>query len=123
MTPYNKDNTTNWVNWNELPVNIELINFYKNLIELRKQFSSLRSINTDNLFFDVIDERVIGYFPDKDLAVFFNGHIDQKIEATLPPGKWKILLDENNFNLDGFKTVDRKILLPKLSGVFLQKLK
>ena len=121
--PYNKDNTTNWVNWNELPVNIELINFYKNLIELRKQFPSLSSINTENLFFDVIDERVIGYFPDKDLAVFFNGHIDQKIEVTLPPGKWKILLDENNFNLDGFKTVDRKILLSKLSGVFLQKLK
>ena len=121
--PYNKDNTTNWVNWNELPVNIELINFYKNLIELRKQFPSLSSINTDNLFFDVIDERVIGYFPDKDLAVFFNGHIDQKIEVILPPGKWKILLDENNFNLDGFKTVDRKILLSKLSGAFLQKLK
>ena len=27
--PYNKDNSTNWVNWNELPVNIELVNFYK----------------------------------------------------------------------------------------------
>ena len=119
--PYNKDNSTNWVNWSELPVNIELVNFYKNLIELRKQFLSLSSLNTDNLFFDVIDERVIGYFPDSDLAVFFNGHFDETKEVALPPGNWKILLDENDFNLVGFKTVDSKIVLPKLSGVFLQR--
>mgnify|MGYP003343765341 CR=1 FL=1 len=119
--PYNKDNSTNWVNWSELPVNIELVNFYKNLIELRKQFLSLSSLNTDNLFFDVIDERVIGYFPDSDLAVFFNGHFDETKEVVLPPGNWKILLDENDFNLVGFKTVDSKIVLPKLSGVFLQR--
>ena len=119
--PYNKDNSTNWVNWNELPVNIELVNFYKNLIELRKQFLSLSSLNTDNLFFDVIDERLIGYFPNSDLAVFFNGHFDETKEVVLPPGNWKILLDENDFNLVGHKTVDRKIVLPKLSGVFLQR--
>ncbi|GIR89144.1 MAG: hypothetical protein CM15mP87_06360 [Candidatus Neomarinimicrobiota bacterium] len=121
--PYNKDNSTNWVNWSELPVNIELVNFYKNLIELRKQFLSLSSLNTDNLFFDVIDERVIGYFPDSGLAVYFNGHINEKKEVAIPPGDWKVLLDENDFNLAGLKTVDRKIVLPKLSGVILERVK
>ncbi len=121
--PYNKDNSTNWVNWSELTVNIELVNFYKNLIEVRKQIPSLSSLNTDNLFFDVIDERVIGYFPGKDLAVFFNGHFDEIKEVVLPPGNWKVLLDEYNFNMAGFKTVDRKIELPKLSGVILERVK
>tara|TARA_B100001564_G_scaffold163224_1_gene137224 strand:- start:1281 stop:3206 length:1926 start_codon:yes stop_codon:yes gene_type:complete len=121
--PYNKDNLTNWVNWNELSVNIELVNFYKNLIEVRKQFPALSSLNTDNIFFDVIDERVIGYFPGEGLAVFFNGHIDEKKEVALPPGNWKILLDEYNFNMAGFKTVDHKIVLPKLSGVILERVK
>ena len=35
--PYNKDNSTNWVNWGELQVNVELINFYKNLIESKDE--------------------------------------------------------------------------------------
>ena len=121
--PYNKDNSTNWVNWSELQVNIELVNFYKNLIELRKQFPSIRSVTTDNLFFDVIDERVIGYFPEKDLAVFFNGHFDETKEVVLPQGNWKILLNENDFNLAGIKTVYNKIVLPKLSGVILERVK
>ena len=97
--------------------------FYKNLIELRKQFLSLSSLNTDNLFFDVINERVIGYFPDSDLAVFFNGHFDEAKEVVLPSGNWKILLDENDFNMAGLKTVDRKIVLPNLSGVILERIK
>jgi len=121
--PYNKDNSTNWVNWNELQENIELVNFYKNLIEVRKQFPSISSLNTDNLSFDVIDERVIGYLPDEDLAVYFNGHIDAKKEVALPPGSWRVLLDENDFNLVGLKTVDHKIVLPKLSGVILERVK
>ena len=119
--PYNKDNSTNWVDWNELSVNIELVNFYKNLIKLRKQFPSFSSLNTDNLFFDETDDRVIGYSPDKNLVVFFNGHFDEEIEVVLPQGEWSILLDENDFNLVGLKTVDRKIVLPKLSGVILQR--
>ena len=41
----------------------------------------------------------------------------------LPPGNWKILLDENDFNLAGLKTLDRKVILPKLSGVFLERVK
>ena len=48
-------------------------------------------------------------------------HFDETKEVILPPGNWKILLDENDFNLVGLKTVDRKIVLPKLSGVFLQR--
>ena len=119
--PYNKDNSTNWVNWNELPVNIELVNFYKNIIELRKQFPSLSSLNMDDLSFDVIDERVIGYFPDEGLAVYFNGHIDEKKEVILPPGNWEVLIDENDFNLAGIKIVDHKIVLPNLSGIFLKR--
>ena len=91
------------------------------IIKCPHLFSYISSLNTDNLFFDVIDERVIGYFPDSDLAVFFNGHFDETKEVVLPPGNWKILLDENDFNLIGFKTVDSKIVLPKLSGVFLQR--
>ena len=30
--PYNKDNETNWVNWDELKQNEELVEFYKELI-------------------------------------------------------------------------------------------
>ena len=34
--PYNKDNETNWVNWNELKQNEDLVSFYKKLITIRK---------------------------------------------------------------------------------------
>ena len=39
---YNKDNETNWVNWNELSQNQDLVNFYKALIQIRKEYPQLR---------------------------------------------------------------------------------
>ena len=35
--PYNKDNETNWVNWDELKQNEDLVEFYKELIKIRKE--------------------------------------------------------------------------------------
>ena len=40
--PYNKDNETNWVNWNELKQNEDLVRFYKKLIKIRKENASFR---------------------------------------------------------------------------------
>ena len=40
---YNKDNETNWVNWNELSQNQDLVNFYKALIQIRKEYPQLRN--------------------------------------------------------------------------------
>ena len=49
--PYNKDNETNWVNWNELKQNEDLVRFYKKLIKIRKENASLRNKDYTTLEF------------------------------------------------------------------------
>ena len=120
--PYNKDNATNWVNWSELSINADLVNYYKNLIKLRKEFPVLSSQNVENALFDVISNTSIGYFPDEDLAIFFNGDVKESKTVQLPPGDWIVLLDEKNLDLGGLKTVNKELILPFLSGIVLKRL-
>ena len=82
----------------------------------------MSSQNVENALFDVISNTSIGYFPDEDLAIFFNGDVKESKTVQLPPGDWIVLFDEKNFDLGGLKTVNKELILPILSGIVLKRL-
>ena len=63
---YNKDNETNWVNWNELSQNQDLVNFYKALIQIRKEYPQLRKTRPQDIsFYNFKNEFSLGYLNEK----------------------------------------------------------
>jgi len=57
---YEKDNETNWLNWDEREMNTELVDYYKGLIALRKQYSEFRRSKPEDFeFMDMAQSPVI----------------------------------------------------------------
>lgn len=117
---YNKDNETNWVNWNELNQNQDLVDFYKALIQIRKKYPQLRkTLFKDISFYDFKNEFSLGYGFDDALIAYVNGDDKESLEITLPNGVWKLLIstsDQSTSELD-----DGKFILEPKSGVLLIK--
>ena len=119
--PYNKDNETNWVNWHELDVNNELLEYYKDLITIRRSFSELRDTNNQKIDFISYSNRTLGYFIDDKIAILINGNIKSDFQFELPDGNWKLILDENDFDLNGLKNIQNLIMVEERSGTILIK--
>ena len=120
--PYNKDNETNWVNWDELKINNQLLNYYKNLIKIRKSYPQFRYADPEKITFKRYSDRSLGYFIDEEIAVLFNGNIDSAISVDMPEGKWKLILSENSFDINGIDTIEGQINIDQRSGMILVKI-
>ena len=115
--PYNKDNETNWVNWDELNQNEDLVSFYKRLIKIRKQNTFFRKINYEEVeFFDLNNRFALGYSFDKKMIAFINGDNKNNIQASLPDGIWDLLISTVDYNAKKFEGI---INLEPTSGVLL----
>ena len=115
--PYNKDNETNWVNWDELNQNEDLVSFYKRLIKIRKQNTFFRKINYEEVeFFDLNNRFALGYSFDEKMIAFINGDNKNNIRASLPDGIWDLLISTVDYNAKKFEGI---INLEPTSGVLL----
>ena len=115
------DNETNWVNWHELDVNNELLEYYKDLITIRRSFSALRDTNNQKIDFISYSNRTLGYFIDDKIAILINGNIKSDFQFELPDGNWKLILDENDFDLNGLKNIQNLKMVEERSGTILIK--
>jgi len=119
---YNKDDETNWLNWDEKKINSSLVNYYKSLIQLRKKYSEFRhSEPKDFKFFDVGKKVAIAYLLKDNLLVALNGETNKSLEIKLPDGKWKVLVDEKTVKLNSTETFTNQITIPPSSGTVLIK--
>ena len=76
---YDKDNEVNYINYNHAKVNQDLWDYYKGLIELRKEFQSFRRAEYDEVKFMTVKENdfAVGYevkHNDEDFMVLLNAH-------------------------------------------------
>ncbi len=74
---YDKDNETNYINYDHAKINEDLLNYYKGLIELRKKYEAFRRADYEQVnFFDVKDNPfAMGYmldFNSDKFIVLFN---------------------------------------------------
>jgi len=127
---YNKDNETNWINYEHREINRELFDYYKALISLRKAHPALRqSQRKDIHFLKCNNEFGLGFWIDKkssgdshDILVLMNADPKYIVKFKIPSGKWSLLVDgaRSGVNIleDGFSN---EIEVPPTTGLVLMK--
>jgi len=122
---YEKDNETNWINYNHKNINIELFNYYKGLIELRKKHKAFRYSSDKSFTFLVSSNKsAFGYLlsgketKDNDFIVLMNGHHQDYANFFLPKGKWSVIVDHKNTDANRGLNAST-IRVPPVSGLVL----
>ncbi len=123
---YDKDNETNYINYNHAKMNQELWNYYKGLITLRKEFQSFRRAEYDEVkFFDLMDnDFALAYeviHNNEDFIVLLNAHPINEMVFELPKGKWCVLVDSEKAGVKSLYTVDKKITVKSSTGFIIMK--
>ncbi len=127
---YNKDNETNWLNFEHADLNKELVEYYKGLIAMRKQHPVFRHSSKENIqFFDAPHNHyAFGYLLKKadtgdanDVLVLLNGNRHVSAEFELPDGEWTEILNDKTASTETLGTRRNKIKLAPSTGVVLQQ--
>ncbi len=130
---YEKDNETNYINYHHRDLNRELFDYYKGLIELRKQypiFSSapkeaveFLSTNDDFLIAFKLDAKKTKSIKGKDsFIVIINGNPTKIGEINLPKGKWSVIANDKSVSLrKPLATLTKTAIVPAASGIIIMK--
>jgi pullulanase len=123
---YDKDNEVNYINYNHAKINQDLIDYYKGLIELRKEFKSFRRAEYDDVKFISVHDNdfALGYevkLDDEDFVVLFNAHPLKEVVCELPKGKWDVLVNQDKAGITPIKIVSGMLTIPTSSGFVLKK--
>lgn len=128
---YNKDNETNWLNFDNLPYNKELFNYYKGLIELRLNSPGLRRAKPDEINFKVYKDPLHITFSilhdenDEPYEYFIslNGNSNNPNTIILPSGYWEVVADEKTASNKTKTSIKGEYTLQPLSGIILRRLR
>ncbi|MDO5125461.1 MAG: type I pullulanase [Ruminococcus sp.] len=124
---YNAPDFTNAVKWNEKAENIDVFEYYKALIRVRKNYPLLRLSKKEDVerclkFMDTGDNNFISYtLSDENTCLFiaFNPYNEERY-INLPDGRFYIRLNDkgkmNKFPISG------RYCLPPISAVVLKKI-
>jgi len=123
---YEKDNETNYINYNHAKINNDLVDYYKGLIELRKKYEAFRKADyEDAAFYEIKDNPfALGYgleYKDDVFVVLFNSNPTMKEDFVLPSGEWDVLVNENSAGTKSLGKVKKKITLNPSTGCVLKK--
>lgn len=123
---YNKDNETNYLNYHHAEINKELLDYYRGLISLRKNFEAFRRANYKDVIFMDFKEKpfTLGYnlkYKSDEFIVLLNANPELNLNVNLPEGEWYILVDENSAGITSLKTVKGQLSINKSTGVVLKK--
>ena len=114
---YNKDNETNWINYEHREINRELYDYYQGLIALRKAHPALRQARREDIHFLDCDNKFgLGFWIDKnssgdshDILVLMNANPKRRAKFEIPNGQWSIVVNG--------KRAGEKILKTGISGI------
>jgi len=123
---YNKDNFSNYINYDHADLHSDLLSYYKGLIELRKTNSEFRRAKSEQIKFlgDFQNGFSIGFsikMYDNEFIVIMNADQNVKDKFTLPEGEWEILVNEDKAGTTVLSTVSGDIDIPSVSGFVLRK--
>ena len=126
---YNKDNETNWLNFDHADLNKELVDYYKGLITLRNSFPAFRySDKADIQFFENentfalamrINKKSSG--DKKDFIVLMNAHRKKTATFEIPEGDWRVYVDAKQVYSAPKPLVKSVIKMSPSSGMILAK--
>ena len=125
---YNKDNETNWLNYDHAELNRELVDYYRGLIALRKKHPAFRSSGNEDFEFMTIKRNpfALGYRiyrnssgDTHDFLVLLNAHRSKIAQFKMPAGKWTVVVDRRA-GVD-MPLRAKKIKIMPSSGMVLRK--
>jgi pullulanase len=122
---YNKDNETNYINYNHVLTNKELVDYYKGLIELRNLYESFRRANYEDIVFHDNGKSTFGLayslsHKDENFFVLFNADQKEVLEFHLPSGEWEALVDKNSAGIKSLFRIKGSIKIEPISGSVLK---
>ncbi len=128
---YNKDNETNWLNFNEINLNKELFEYYLGLIEFRKNAPAFRKAQPEEVNFKVYNNPLHITFSISgestndpfDYFISLNANPKKTHRIQLPEGKWELIIDSKEVDLKGIKIVQDVYQVLAVSGCVLRKLR
>ncbi|MCA1802384.1 MAG: hypothetical protein LC662_07995 [Rhodothermaceae bacterium] len=128
---YEKDNSTNYLDYNQISLNQSLFDYYKGLISLRKSSPALRRSDPDDIDFTeyydalfitcIIRGKSTG---DKyDYLIAMNANREYEQELHLPEGIWEIMVSDQEARDTALLRMSGMVRLTPLSGVVARKLR
>lgn len=128
---YQKDNETNWLNFDHLKLNRDLFEYYRGLIDIRKKAPALRKCKREEINFDyygnplLLSFYVNGTSTDDlyDYYVVLNGNSYPIEEQEIPAGTWEILADHKIASSHVLNLASGNVKIPSQSGILLRKLR
>lgn len=123
---YDKDNEVNYINYKHAEMNNDLLEYYKGLIELRKNYESFRRAKYDDVaFFNIKDNPfAVGYavnYKSENFIVLMNANPKLKEEFILPDGEWDILVNPDKAGIEPLNKIKDKITVSPSTGYVLKK--
>ena len=123
---YEKDNDTNYINYDHAELNKELVNYYKGLIAIRNNFMAFRRSNPENIFFYENQENPFSLSflikcKTKEFTVAFNTDHKNAIDIKLPDGKWEVIANAKFAGKRIIENLKGKINVGPISGMILLK--
>jgi pullulanase len=122
---YNKDNETNYINYKHAELNKELVDYYKGLIEMRKEFEAFRRAEYDDITFSEHPQSEFGLsyllkFKDERFVVLFNADQSIDLEFNLPEGEWNVIVDKNSAGIKTLYKAEGKFTIGPVTGAVLK---
>jgi pullulanase/glycogen debranching enzyme len=126
---YQKDNATNWLNFDVLDLNRKLFNYYRGLIDIRLSSPALRKAKPEEINFDHFDNPLLMSFHIKGLSsgdmydyyIILNGNWSDTISKHLPQGSWELIANKQIASSQAFDILSGTMQVPAKSGVILRK--
>jgi pullulanase/glycogen debranching enzyme len=123
---YDKDNETNYINYHHAEINKELLDYYRGLISLRKNYEAFRrAAYKDVSFIDFKNNPfALEYklkYKGEEFIVLLNANPELNMNVKLPEGEWDVLVDENSAGTTSLKTVKDQLPINNSTGVVLKK--
>ncbi len=124
---YNKDNSTNYINYKHAEINSDLVDYYKGLIALREKYPAFRRAKySDVVFYKTNDNPfALGYhlnYNEEHFIVLFNANREKTESFNLPEGEWEILADKDKAGLKPLGNISNSVdILPSTGMVLIRK--
>lgn len=127
---YNKDDETNWIQFGDIDLNPELFQYYRGLIEIRKQCPNLRKANPEQINFDHYSDplHVCFYIASNqtndiyDYYIAING-TEKEMNFNPPKGTWEVLVNHQFASESPIDFVYKKTNIPQQSAMLMRKLR
>ena len=127
---YNLPDYTNSLKWDTKAENMEVYNYYKGLIDLRKANPAFRLTTTEAVqdsiqFQDTDQKQLVAYTIDdkesgESVYVAYNASKEERT-LTLPEGKWHVYVQGNTAGTQVLDTVSEKVTISPISATVLVK--